>query len=105
MIYLQLLLLVYFLLVGYWSIGQLVNIKLNSQKHSSVKEKLNFNSIKERQLNFANIARSRARQRGINSTNANTLNNCPDNNISADNYNTPFKFYRKGKGMYLKPGK
>ena len=82
-----------------------VNIKLNSQKHSSVKEKQNFNSIKERQLNFANIARSRARQRGINSTNADTLNNCPDNNISADNYNTPFKFYRKGKGMYLKPGK
>jgi len=82
-----------------------VNIKLNSQKHSSVKEKQNFNSIKERQLNFANIARSRARQRGINSTNVNTLNNCPDNNISADNYNTPFKFYRKGKGKYLKPGK
>lgn len=82
-----------------------VNIKLNSQKHSSVKEKQNFNSIKERQLNFANIARSRARQRGINNTNANTLNNCPDNNISADNYNTPFKFYRTGKGKYLKPGK
>ncbi len=82
-----------------------VNIKLNSQKHSSVKEKQNFNSIKERQLNFANIARSRARQRGINNTNANALNNCPDNNISADNYNTPFKFYRTGKGKYLKPGK
>ena len=30
MIYLQLLLLVYFVLTGYWSIGQLVNIKLNS---------------------------------------------------------------------------
>jgi hypothetical protein len=68
-----------------------VKVKLNSQKHDSVKERLNFLSTSNRKQNFANLVRSNARNRGIKSFNTNNRACTDVDPASITNYKTIFK--------------
>lgn len=77
-----------------------VNLKYESQKHSSQKNKI----IGSRK-NFANIVRQSNRGRNVNLNSQ--LENCSNNinNVERNNYITPFRFFKTGQGNYLRSGR
>ena len=77
-----------------------VALKYESQKHNSQK-----NVVVTSRKNFANLVKQPARSRNVNFTQ--NVQNCPDpiNNITPNQYKTPFKLFRTGRGSYLNSGK
>lgn len=76
----------------------IVNDKLEAQKHSSAKTVI----VTNRRQNFANLVRSGARNRG-----PLPVTPCPNEteSIKANNYYTPFRMFKTGKGNYLRSGR
>ena len=77
-----------------------VALKYESQKHSSQK-----NIVTTSRKNFASLVRQPAKSRNVNLTQ--TVQNCPNplNNITPNQYLTPFKLFKTGRGSYLNSGK
>ena len=77
-----------------------VALKYESQKHSSQK-----NIVTTSRKNFANLVRQPARSRNVNLTQ--TVQNCPTgiSNVNINQYTTPFKLFKTGRGSYLNSGK
>lgn len=77
-----------------------VALKYESQKHSSQK-----NIVTSSRKNFASLVRQPARSRNVNLNNS--VQNCPNpiNNITPNQYVTPFKLFKTGRGSYLNSGK
>ena len=77
-----------------------VALKYESQKHSSQK-----NIVTTSRKNFASLVRQPSRSKNINLTSS--VQNCPNpiNNITPNAYKTSFKFFKTGRGSYLKSGK
>lgn len=77
-----------------------VALKYESQKHN-----LQKNIVTTSRKNFVSLVRQPARSRNVNLTQ--TIENCPNpiNNISSNQYITPFKFFKTGRGSYLNSGK
>ena len=84
-----------------------VKKKLNSQNHISVKNSRIFNSNskdKTRLQQYASVVRSSARNRNIS-----LINECLENTITAERISekpiiTPFRFFKTGRGNYLRSG-
>lgn len=77
----------------------LINRKINSQKHESYK---NISQSSQRK-NFANIVKNSRRSRVANLTNECTINNNIPNSISE--ITTPFRFFKTNRGNYLRSGR
>ena len=77
-----------------------VALKYESQKHISQK-----NVVATSRKNFANLVKQPSRSRNVNLNNS--VVNCPNplNNITPNQYKTPFKLFRTGRGSYLNSGK
>lgn len=79
-----------------------VKLKLNSQKHNSVKNNNRLSSnIKVKNNNFANLVNNRVLNKNIKGTCTNSYNN-PQN---ITNYYTPIKMFRTNRGIYSPSGK
>ena len=79
-----------------------VKLKLNSQKHNSVKNNTHLSSdTKVKKNKFYNLVNNRALNKNIKAACTNTSNN-PQN---ITNYYTPMKMFRTNKGIYLPSGK
>ena len=77
-----------------------VALKYESQKHSSQK-----NIVTTSRKNFASLVRQPSRSRNVNLTQ--TVQNCPTgvSNVNINQYTTPFKLFKTGRGSYLNSGK
>lgn len=77
-----------------------VALKYESQKHSSQK-----NIVTTSRKNFASLVRQPSRSRNVNLNQ--TVQNCPTgvSNVNINQYTTPFKLFKTGRGSYLNSGK
>ena len=79
-----------------------VKLKLNSQKHNSVKNNNRLSSdTKVKNSKFSTLVNNRVLNKNIKQACTNELNN-PKN---INNYYTPMKMFRTNKGIYLPSGK
>ena len=85
-----------------------VKKKLNSQKHISVKNSRIFNSNskdKTRLQQYASVVRSNARNRNIS-----LISECLENTVTPEKISekpiiTPFRFFKTGRGNYIRSGR
>lgn len=77
----------------------LINRKIESQKHESEKNVMQFSQ----RHNFANLVRNPRRSRITNLTNECTINNNAPTSISQ--VTTPFRFFKTNRGNYLRSGR
>ena len=67
-----------------------VKIKLNSQKHFSVKNSLRLNNLNNKKLNYSSLVKNPIRNRNLKENCNNVLNKTEEIN----NYYTPFKLFK-----------
>ena len=83
-----------------------IKLKINANKHDSVKDLRTFTTNTLNKQNFANLVQSNARNR-LSQTCINNLRNATET-LTSENYaniqvRTPFTLFRTGKGKYLGP--